>query len=346
MKPSRTPGRWLDAQGQCTDVIVSSRVRLARNLNGVLFPGRAAAAEREEVVRRVETALQPLSIYGPGQFLTDSDLNGLHGEYLAERHLISPDFARSVLPRAVFISQDETLSIMVNEEDHLRLQVLTAGFDPGGALKDAQDLDEVLGNALGYAFSARLGFLTTCPTNVGTGLRASVLVHLPGLVLTREIEKVLRGALQVGLAVRGLFGEGSDTQGNLFQISNQATLGKSEDEIVQGLNRIATEVIAFERKARTYLLENLRPDIEDKVFRAEAILRSARLLTGREATNLLGVLRLGVATGLLARPQMREVNELMILCRPANLQVGHEREMNQRERDARRAELLRTRLAG
>jgi len=349
---NKTVGRWLDAKGPCSDVIVSSRIRFARNLGGILFPGRAGSAEREEIVQRVEAALQKLSIYNPDRFVANSDLSELRTKYLVERHLVSPDFARMVAQRAVFVSSDETLSVMVNEEDHLRMQILASGFDLAPALAELQSLDEALGSALGYAFSGRLGFLTACPTNVGTGMRASVLVHLPGLVLTREIEKVLRGAFQIGLAVRGLFGEGTDTQGNLFQISNQATLGKSEEEIVQSLNKIAAEVVGFERKARTYLLENLRRDIEDKVFRAEAILRSARLLNSHEATNLLGVLRLGVACGLLtgpgqtrgSAPTLGAVNELMILCRPANLQVFYDREMNQGERDALRAELVRSRL--
>jgi protein arginine kinase len=207
-----------------------------------------------------------------------------------------------------------------------------------------QTFDDALGGELGYAFSEQLGFLTACPTNVGTGLRASVLIHLPGLVLSREIEKILRGALQVGLAVRGLFGEGTETKGNLFQISNQVTLGKSEEEIVEGVARTTQDIIGYERKMRDYLLEKLKPEIEDKVFRADAVLRSARLLTSAEATNLLGVLRLGVTTGLLPKPDLRTLNELLILCRPSNLQVYFDQEMPSQERDARRAELVRARL--
>jgi protein arginine kinase len=237
------------------------------------------------------------------------------------------------------------MSLMVNEEDHLRLQTLASGLDFGASLKELQSFDEVLGAGLGYAWSEQTGFLTACPTNLGTGMRASVLIHLPGLALTKEIEKILRGALQVGLAVRGLYGEGSETKGNLFQISNQVTLGKSEEEIIEVLNKITAEVVGFERKAREYLLEKLHVEIEDKVLRADAILRHARLLNSDEATNLLGVLRLGVTSGLISQPGVKLVNELMILCRPANLQVYYDREMPSQERDAVRSELVRAKLA-
>lgn len=341
----KTLGRWLDATGPHADIVLSSRIRLARNVAGVNFPGRALPADQERLIEGVEGALQNLSIYAPDRFLRSKRLTPVQTGYLVERHLASLEFAAEGVSRALFVGQDETLSVMVNEEDHLRLQTISSGLDFTPALKELQSLDEVLGAGLGYAFSGQYGFLTACPTNLGTGMRASVLIHLPGLALTREIEKILRGALQVGLAVRGLYGEGSETRGNLFQISNQVTLGKSEEEIVEVLTKIATDVVGFERKARDYLLEKLHLEIEDKVMRADAVLRSARLLTGDEATNLLGVLRLGVTTGLIPSPNTKLINELMILCRPANLQVYYDRELAPPERDAVRAELVRARLA-
>jgi protein arginine kinase len=341
---SKAVGKWLDATGPSSDAVISSRIRLARNLRGFLFPGRGGIAEAEQVVERTRTVLQKLSIYQAERFRTGSELTPLETQYLVERHLISPDFVRPAQARAVFVSEEESLSIMVNEEDHLRLQMLTSGFELGATLTELQNLDVAMGAELGYAFSDQLGFLTTCPTNVGTGMRASVMIHLPGLALTREVEKILRGALQVGLAVRGLFGEGTETRGNLFQISNQVSLGKSEEEIVGELGKITRDVIGFEHRARDYLFEKLRTEIEDKVFRAEAILNSARLLSTAEATNLLGLLRLGVATGLLSKPSLRAINELLVLSRPANLQVYYDEEMTPPDRDARRAELVRARL--
>jgi protein arginine kinase len=345
---SKSVGRWLDASGPDSDIVLSTRIRLARNLAGLAFPGQAPAAEQDQVIQRTELALQKLSVYAPDRFIARSNLTPLKTSYLVERHLVSPDFALpargSAQHRAVFVGPDETLSVMVNEEDHLRLQILASGFDLSPALAELQSFDAALGAELGYAYSETLGFLTACPTNVGTGMRASVMIHLPGLVLTREIERILRGALQVGLAVRGLFGEGTETKGNLFQISNQVALGKSEEEIVEELAKTTREVIGFERKARDYLLAHLRPEIEDKVFRAEAVLHSARLLNSSEVTNFLGLLRLGVATGLLAKPDLRLINELLILGRPANLQVYYDQELSEAERDARRAELVRARL--
>jgi protein arginine kinase len=341
----KTLSKWLDATGPNADIVISSRIRLARNLAGVNFPGRTLPADQERVIDRAEQALQGLSIYAPDRFLRRKRLSEIQTGCLVERHLASLEFAAGKTSRALFVGPGETLSVMVNEEDHLRLQILASGLDFNASLTELQSLDDVLGAELGYAFSPQYGFLTACPTNLGTGMRASVLIHLPGLALTKEIEKILRGALQVGLAVRGLYGEGSETRGNLFQISNQVTLGKSEEEIIEVLGKIANEVVGFERKARTYLLEKLRLEIEDKVFRADAILRSARLLSSTEATNLLGVLRLGVTTGLIPGPGIRSINELMIFCRPACLQDYYDRELPPRERDAVRAELVRAKLA-
>jgi protein arginine kinase len=341
----KTLGKWLDASGPDADVVLSTRIRLARNIAGINFPGRTQPEDQERVVDRVEAILQQLSVFAPDRFLRSRRLTPLQTSYLVERHLASLEFASAGTSRALFVGPDETLSLMVNEEDHLRLQTLTSGLDFDAPLRELQGLDEVLGAGLGYAWSDQLGFLTACPTNLGTGLRASVLIHLPGLVLTREIEKILRGALQVGLAVRGLYGEGSETRGNLFQISNQVTLGKSEEEIIEVLSKITAEVVGFERKAREYLVEKLHMEIEDKVMRADAVLRAARLLNGNEAINLLGVLRLGVTTRLISQPSLKLINELMILCRPATLQVYYDREMPAPERDAVRSELVRARLA-
>jgi protein arginine kinase len=261
-----------------------------------------------------------------------------------ERHLVSPDFASSKQRHAVFINKDETLSLMINEEDHIRYQVLVSGLDFELGLYQIGDFDEQLENELEYAYSPELGFLTACPSNVGTGMRASVLIHLPGLVLTKEIEKVLRGIIQIGLAVRGLYGEGTETKGNFFQISNQQSLGRSENEIIEIIEKAVRQVIGYEKKAREYLMQNAQTEIEDKVFRADAILKNARIINSEEAINLLAVLRLGVVLGISTDISLKTINELLIITKPANLQIYYNKEMEPDERDDKRSTLLRSRL--
>jgi protein arginine kinase len=233
---------------------------------------------------------------------------------------------------------------MVNEEDHLRFQVLASGLSFPDAFAAAVALDDRLEALVQYACSPEFGFLTACPTNVGTGMRASVLVHLPALVLTREIEKVLRGALHIGLAVRGLYGEGTETRGNLFQISNQKSIGQTEAEIIETITDICRQVIDYERKAREYLMENLRNELEDKVFRSFALLKGARILTSDEAINLIATMRLGVALGIVNEIDLAGVSRLLILVRPANLQTMLGETMDAARRDERRAAFVRETL--
>jgi protein arginine kinase len=261
-----------------------------------------------------------------------------------ERHLASPDFVAAKTRRALYVSSDETASIMVNEEDHLRFQVLASGLDFSAAFSRLAEMDEKLEEQLAYAFSPEFGFLTACPTNVGTGMRASVLIHLPALVATREIERVLRGATQVGLVVRGLYGEGSETKGNFFQISNQRTLGVSESEVMEAVAETCQQIVGYERKAREFLMRNLRTEIEDKVFRAMGLLKSARILSSDEATNLLALVRFGIVLGLINELRLADVGRLMLLVRPANLQVMLGETLSAAERDERRASFVRQSL--
>jgi protein arginine kinase len=337
-------GRWLDGSGPEPDVVVSTRVRLARNIEDVAFAARAGAADQARAVEVVRWALQAAGYLESGGFVDDEQLTEERGTFLLERHLVSPDFVASKLKRGLFVTNDEALSVMVNEEDHLRLQALVSGLNMPAAYELAAKLDERLEDDLGYAFRPDYGYLTACLTNLGTGMRASVLVHLPGLVLTRGIEKVLRGAVQVGLVVRGLFGEGSETRGSFFQISNQKTLGLSETEILETVTNSARQVIEHERKAREYLVENLRAEIEDKVFRALAVLRSARILSSSEATSLLAGVRLGVALGIINELKPAVVNRLLILVRPENLQAVLNQRLKPEERDERRATFVRETL--
>jgi protein arginine kinase len=252
--PTNNVGKWLSAAGPESDVVVSSRVRLARNLADVPFATKARTSDQELAIEAVRWALADTGYLAQGRFIDQEMLTPERGQYLVERHLASPDFAESKARRGFYVSADETLSLMVNEEDHLRFQVLGSGFSFTTAYKAAAALDEKLEAQLKYAFLPDFGFLTACPTNLGTGMRASVLVHLPALVLTREIEKVLRGAMHIGLAVRGLYGEGTETRGNFFQISNQRTVGQTETEILETLSEITKQVLDYEHRAREYLM--------------------------------------------------------------------------------------------
>ena len=337
-------GDWLSGRGPESDVVVSSRVRLARNLSDTNFAVRAKPDEQQRVVEAVNSALDATAYAKRGKLVDDEQLTEERCGFLLERHLVSPDFLKSKLKRGLYIGEGEKTSLMVNEEDHLRFQTLESGFDFRTAFRSASDLDEKLEEQLGYAFTPELGFLTACPTNLGTGMRASVLVHLPGLVMAREIEKVLRGAAHVGLMVRGLYGEGSETKGHFFQISNQKTLGMSEAEIIETVSDICRQVIEYERKAREYLVENLRTEVEDKVYRSLGLLRSARVLTSDEALNLLATVRLGVALGMINELKMDEVSRLLVLVRPENLQVVLGERLKPHERDERRATFVREAL--
>lgn len=337
-------GAWLSEAGPENDVVISSRVRFARNIEDVPFPGRMKPQDAELVVETVRWALGEAGYLNQGQFFEDGMLSEPQGQYFVERHLVSPDILVAKNRKGLFVSSDERLSVMINEEDHIRFQSLVAGLDFATAFRLASSLDEKLESQLVYAYSEGFGFLTACPTNLGTGMRASVFFHLPGLVLTREIEKVLRGAYAVGLLVRGIYGEGSDTKGNLFQVSNQRTLGQSEAEIIEVLMNVCRQIIDYERKAREYLMHNLRVEIEDKVFRSLGILRGARIISTDEATNLLTTVRLGIVLGIINELKVSEVSQLLVLIRPANLQVILGEKLEAAERDERRATFIRQKL--
>ncbi|MGB9742263.1 MAG: protein arginine kinase [candidate division WOR-3 bacterium] len=337
-------GAWLSETGPENDVVISTRVRFARNIEDVPFPNRMKPGDAELVLETIRWALAEGDYLNQGQFFEGGILSEPDGHYFVERHLASPDFIISKNRKGLFVSSDERLSVMINEEDHLRFQALTAGLDFPTAFGLAAELDAKLENQLVYAFSKEFGFLTACPTNLGTGMRASVFLHLPGLVLTREIEKVLRGAYAVGLLVRGIYGEGSETKGNFFQISNQRTLGQSEAEIIEVLTNVCRQIIDYERKAREYLMHNLRVEIEDKVFRSLGILRGARIISSEEATNLLATVRLGVVLGIINELRVSEVSQLLVLIRPANLQVLLGEKLEAAERDERRATFIRQKL--
>ncbi|MBI1966835.1 MAG: protein arginine kinase [Gemmatimonadetes bacterium] len=314
---------WLDASGPKGHIVLSSRIRLARNLTGYPFSQKARDSDRMAVLTRVEEAAAASGRMREAAVFRLDELERMDRQLLHERHLVSRELAgldRETRPRpgAALVLQGPT-GMMVNEEDHLRLQGMWSGFSLEEAYVELEAVDADLGQLLPFAFHGEFGYLTSCPTNAGTGLRASVLIHLPGLVLTKEIGKVLQGLTQVGLTFRGLYGEGSEVVGNFFQLSNQTTLGKAEDELLDHLGKIVRQVIEYEEQARDVLLRDAPTIIADKVWRAFGLLKYARSLTFEETMNLLSGVRLGVGLNLIAGVSVYTLNKLLIFTQPAHL---------------------------
>lgn len=342
----RVPGEWLNGKGAKAEVVISSRVRLARNLVGLPFPGWANKREREEIIKRVSSALQACPIFKNALFLEVNKLPPLDRQFLVERYLISREFAESKIERAVFIGEKEMVSLMVNEEDHIRLQSLYSGFELVEAWRLVNQVDNDLGKKINFSFSGQWGFLTACPTNCGTGLRASVMIHLPALVMTKQINKIFQAVNKLGLAVRGFYGEGTEASGNFFQVSNQTTLGQSEEEIIENIERIIRQIIGHEEKARELLLKENHSELEDKIGRAYGILEYGYIINSREAIELLSLFRLGVDVGLIPKAAIGIQNELLVRIQPAHLQKIEGRALTPGERDKKRAEIIRKAIGG
>jgi protein arginine kinase len=335
----------MDGSGPEGDVILSSRIRLARNVGREPFPHRAAEARRAEVFEDVAEALRATPSLERGDVWNLEELSRAHRRVCVERHLASLHLARGSGPRGVAVAPGEALGAMINEEDHLRIQSVASGLDLRGALERAVRLDRELEELLDFAVSPERGYVTACPTNAGTGLRASVLIHLPALVLLDEIQKVLKSVMQVGLNVRGLYGEHSEVLGNLFQLSNQTTLGRSERDSIESLERVTRQILETEERARERMVRDARVQIEDKIWRAYGTLRYCRSIHSREVINLCSAVRLGVSLGLPGLCPLHVVNELMVLTQPAHLQRLHGAELTPAERNVYRAQLVRERLA-
>jgi protein arginine kinase len=349
---------WLRGQGPESDVVLSSRVRLARNLAGLPFSSVATRDDRELVLTRVEARLEAIKMGESTLWVDLRRSDAGNGRLLVERQMISAALLagrrrtaagreeREHDPRGVAASlPDERVAVMINEEDHIRIQSLRTGFDLGEALRAADEMDDALEEHLDYAFHSRLGYLTACPTNVGTGARFSVMLHLPGLALTGDLEKAKRAAHDMGLAVRGFYGEGTESSGDFFQISNQTTLGRSEGMLLDELARdIVPQIIEYERSSRRKLLDSQRILLEDRVYRALGVGQSARMVSSEEAMSLLSRLRLGILMGLLSEVSLDTVHSLMLLIQPAHLELLQGSSMDQTGRRAARANLLRERL--
>ncbi|EKD27586.1 MAG: hypothetical protein ACD_79C00668G0005 [uncultured bacterium] len=333
---------WLNGKGPEADLVISSRIRLARNLSEYRFPWKASPKDKKDIIEKVKNAAMSSTALKDGSLSINIDeLDEIDRQFLVERHLISPELASSESGSAVVISKRETVSIMINEEDHIRMQVMHSGLDLFEVWKTINELDSELEQKLNFAFSSRLGYYTVCPTNVGTGIRVSVMLHLPALVYTKQISKVLQATVKLGLTVRGLYGEGSEALGNLFQISNQATLGMSEQEIMDNIIKVIRQIIMYERNQRRYLINHNLKEVEDKVWRAYGALSHARIISSKETIGHLSTLRMGVDLGIIDPGFRKKINDLMIMTQPANLQKNLDRLLDSQERDFERASLIR-----
>lgn len=334
----RRHGSWIES-GSAEGPVVSSRIRLARNLDDYCFPSWAPEEENHAVWLQLSSIFEEMDI----PFISFGMMNmpELDKKILFERHLISNELAQQDDSCGVFLTPDECLSIMVNEEDHIRIQSLQPGLNLQKAWQAADHVDDLLEAKLGYAFSPKLGYLTSCPSNVGTGMRASVMLHLPGLVLMEEMAPVINGISKIGLAVRGMWGEGTEAAGNMFQVSNQITLGRRESDIIAHLEQIVHELVDHELNARQRLMEKQALLVEDHVYRAVGILSRARLMSSGEALNLLSALRLGLDLGIIDRFSSRELDTLFISIQPAHLQKLEKQALEPDARDVVRAEMLR-----
>ena len=342
----KNPADWMKGSGPHSDIVMTSRVRLARNLRGFPFPGFSQEHQRVELLDYARPVVEALPEMRDGYSVDYVELSKIRKQVLVERHLVSREHAARATGCAVVIDRRQSVSIMINEEDHFRLQGIRPGLNLRGAYELVDRVDSEIEAALPYAFDSRLGYLTACPTNLGTGMRASVMLHLPGLVLLDQINQVIKAVNKIGLAVRGLYGEGTEALGNLFQISNQHTLGEAEPEIITQIEKVIEGVIRSEQTAREKLAEDHGVMLHDQIGRAYAILRYAHVLTSKEALNLLSMLRLGADLDVITNCDRSLLDLLLLEIQPAHLQLGAARELSPEERDVARAEITRSRLQG
>lgn len=339
---TRTSGEWLRGTGPESDIVMCSRIRLARNLADFPFINRASRGEKTEIENHFKSAIASAGLNL--SYVDVLNVNNLDRQFLVERQLISRELASSEGPRGVAIGTHENTSIMVNEEDHLRIQMMLSGLALAENWERINQVDDQIEETLTYAFSPQLGYLTACPTNVGTGIRVGVMLHLPALVQTKQIDKVFRALHKINLAVRGLYGEGTQAFGDFYQISNQQTLGKSETDLIRNLNDVVPQIITYERQARQELLSQRRQHLHDQVSRAYGVLKTAHTITSEETMHLLSSVRLGINLGLIDDLDIPTVNELFIHTQPAHLQKLQGRSLEVDERNIARAAYLRSRL--
>ena len=334
-------GEWLRGTGPESDIVMSSRVRLARNVPHYPFVSRASEQDRADIERFLRERITASPAVRTLEYIDVGRLEEVDRQLLVERQLISREHADAPGARGVAIDQAEQVSLMINEEDHLRIQCMHSGLDLRGVWEQIKAVDEQVERVVPYAFHPRFGYLTACPTNVGTGIRVSVMLHLPALVITRQIEKVFRSLHKISLAVRGLYGEGSQAMGDFYQISNQTTLGKSEEELVEQVGDVVPVLIDYERRAREFLVRETEQNVHDQVSRAYGILRTAQTISAEETMQLLSRVRMGVLLGLIGDVKIADINSLLVRTQPAHLQKIRGVELDTKDRNIERARYLR-----
>lgn len=341
----KSPGSWL-SMARDTGIVISSRARLARNVRDAAFPAWSGKEELVRLCNNLRGAFERISTLANPLFLDMGALRPVDKEVLKERHLISNELAEKETGSGLIVAEDERIAIMINEEDHLRLQAMSPGMNLRAVWKKIDTVDSELESYVNYAFSPRFGYLTACPSNVGTGLRVSVMMHLPGLRLMNEIEPVIRGLNRMGIEVRGLLGEGTEASGNMFQISNRTTLGETEEAIIDRLIQLAKEIVEHEQNARARLMEQKMVYVLDHVGRALAVLSHAHVLSSGEAVELLSGLRLGIELDIVENVTVARINEIMLLTQPGHLQKITKKVLNPEERDEVRARIVKQKLEG
>jgi protein arginine kinase len=341
----KSPSEWVRTDGPNGKIVLSSRVRFARNIREFPFPGWAKKAERQKLLELVQPIVESLPEMAEHFGDSMDNISAIHKQVLVERHLISREHAAKNVGSGVVINDRETISVMINEEDHLRMQAIKSGLQLKNIFKTIDKVDSELEEHLDFAFSPKLGYLTACPTNVGTGMRGSAMVHLPGMVLSDQINQVVQAVNKLGLAVRGLYGEGTEALGNVFQVSNQTTLGEKELEVIDRLNKVILQIIEHEENARITLLEKKPKLIYDQIGRAYGILSNAHTISSKEALNLLSLVRMGVDLEIFPATARAAVDEMFILSQPAHVQKAAARKLTAEERDTWRADLIRAQLA-
>ena len=335
---------WLKGNGPNSDIVISSRIRLARNFMDLPFPHWAKKEQSETVLVKSQAAFEKTPELADALFLRLDDMDNIDKQLLVERHLMSNEHAIRSNQKALLVNPDENIAIMVNEEDHLRIQVMESGFDLDVTWNIINSIDNRLSTMLPYAFKKEWGYLTACPTNTGTGMRGSIMLHLPALVMSRQINRVLEAIAKLSFTTRGLYGEGTQASGNFFQISNQVSLGQREEEILGNIKGVIKQIIEQEEKAREALLAEHREMLEDRIWRSFGTLKNAHIITSNETVELLSMLRLGNDIGLVKNIERGLINELFILTQPAHLQKLENKKLSSNERDVKRAQIIREKL--
>jgi len=337
---------WLKGAGPNSNIVMSSRVRLARNIEGFPFFNWAKTEDKKKILAVAQEAIEKSKFLKKALFLKIKDMAEIDRQFLVERRLMSPEHVIDPEYKGLAIDDKEIVSVMINEEDHLRIQVLQSGFDVIEAWRMSDEIDTDIGKKITYAFSEKWGYLTACPTNTGTGLRASVMLHLPALVMTNQIGKVFQAISKLGLTMRGFYGEGTEAVGNFFQVSNQVTLGRSETDLIDKIGSIVDKLVKREESTRNILLMKNKEELVDRIWRSYGTLESARIITSSETIRLLSDIRLGVDMGVITGMNRTQINELFILIQPAHLQKIDGRILASKQRDYRRADLIREKIKG